>query len=114
MSTEVRLSTCKVCSVCTYPQSAPEEQKTGFRARGWKRQCGRGVCVNCYERYRKAGRLDELSFVRGVADRDDENAKACVRCGIKHKMPEDLCQDCVTVAGDLHELDHWAAAAGAR
>lgn len=101
--------TCRLCGVATYPQTAPAADKARFRAQGMKRQCGRGVCVNCYERYRKAGRLDELAFVRGTADASDERAKACPRCGIAHRMPDELCQDCVLVAADLGELERWSA-----
>lgn len=101
--------TCKICSVTTFPQTATAEDKAAFRLLGFKRQCGRGVCVNCYERYRKAGRLDELSFVRGVASTGDESAKVCTRCGIKHKRVENLCQDCLAIVTELGELDRWSA-----
>lgn len=103
------VKTCRVCSVRTFPQTATSEEKARCRALGWKRQCGRGVCVNCYERYRKAGRLGELSYVRGVAEQDDTTAKVCTRCGIKHKTETDLCQDCVVIVSDLGELERWAS-----
>lgn len=100
---------CVVCSAKTYPQTASPEAKADYRARGWKRRAGRGACVNCFVRYRKAGRLNELSLVHGIASEGDGLAKICSRCGIAHRMPEDLCQDCHLVVADLGELRTWSA-----
>lgn len=101
------LKTCRNCGVTTYPQSAETSQKRVWGQAGYKRQCGRGVCVNCYEHFRRAGRINELAFVRGTADQADPNAKVCGRCGIKHAMPDDLCQDCTDVVAALGELRAW-------
>lgn len=104
---------CTECGRGTYPSNpAPStEQRLAWRAEGRRRAAGRGVCVNCYARFRSAGRLHELAFTRTgiVQPADDKPATNCPRCGIKHRLPEELCQDCQLVAGDLNELQAWCA-----
>lgn len=101
------LGTCVVCAVRTYPSSTKPEIKDVYRSLGWKRKGGRGACANCFGRFSKAGRLNELAFVRGTTVPGDPLAKACTRCGIDHRMPEPLCQDCNLVTADLGESEVW-------
>lgn len=57
---------CDRCGCGTFPwhPRPSTEQLRAWRADGRRRAAGRGVCVNCYKRYRAAGRLDELGHTR--------------------------------------------------
>lgn len=98
---------CSHCGVKTYQQTAAAADKERYRADGWKRRGGRGLCVNCYERHRHNGTIDQIA--KPSLAKQGEEAPACVRCGIKHSNKPPLCQDCEAVVGDLHELEAWSA-----
>lgn len=103
---------CVVCGRGTYPASPrPDaEQRAVLHAEGKRRAGGRGACVNCYQVLRLAGRLEELPLIYDTAKgADDPEAKDCARCGVKHRAPADICQDCRLVLSDLGELERWAS-----
>jgi len=103
---------CVVCGCGTYPRAPrPDpEQLAVWKAEGRRGASGRGACVNCYQRYRMAGRLSELSMTRALAHGEhDPEANACPRCGISHRNPAGVCQDCELVLVDLGELERWAS-----
>lgn len=76
-----------------------------WKADGWRRASGRGLCVTCYQYLRSHDRLDEFAPVSHFGD----TVAKCSRCGIHSKLDRGLCVDCTIVLTDLGERDRWAS-----